>query len=85
MKVQMSLNDELVKKIDKYVEENYLTRSGFVSIACAQYLAGYELTCAIKEMALCLRKIADNGTVDAETLRELEDFERLAKMLVAGK
>jgi hypothetical protein len=32
-----------------------------------------------------LRKIADTGTVDPETLRELEDFERIAKMLIPTK
>ena len=85
MKVQMSISDELVKKIDSFCTDNYLTRSGFVSMACAQYLASYELTLVIKEMALCLRKIADTGVVDPDTLRDLEDFERIAKMLVSAK
>lgn len=85
MKVQMSINDDLVKKIDSFCDENYLTRSGFVSMACAQYLVSYELSCAVRDMALSLRKIADTGTVDPETLRELEDFERIAKMLIPTK
>jgi hypothetical protein len=36
-------------------------------------------------MAFAMRKIADKGEIDDETMRELEDFERLAKMLSMGK
>jgi metal-responsive CopG/Arc/MetJ family transcriptional regulator len=85
MKVQISLNDELVCKIDKYAELNYTTRSGFISMACAQFLSAQELTSAVRDMALSLRRIADSGTVDESTLRDLEEFERMAKFLVSAK
>lgn len=38
MKVQMSLNDELVQRLGKYAKENYLSRSAVMSIAVNQYL-----------------------------------------------
>jgi hypothetical protein len=40
-----------------------------------------DVTKAIKDMALAMRKIADTGKVDHETMEELEDFQRLANML----
>lgn len=82
MKVQVTLDDALMERVDAYADENYMSRSGLLSLAVTQYLNAAEVTKAIKEMAVCMRKIADNGTVDHETMEQLEDFERLSKMLV---
>ena len=82
-KVQISVDDELLKRIDSYSERNYLSRSGLITFACNQYLNQAEVVTLIKDMALCMRKIADSGTVDAETQKQLEDFERLAQLLTA--
>lgn len=82
MKVQITLDDALMGRADAYADENYMSRSGLISLALTQYLNSAEVTKAIKEMAVCMRKIADNGTLDHETMEQLEDFERLSKMLV---
>lgn len=82
-KVQISVDDELLKRIDNYSDRNYLSRSGLITLACSQYLNQAEVVTAVKDMALCMRKIADAGTVDAETQKQLEDFERLAQLLTA--
>lgn len=82
MKVQITLDDALMERVDAYADENYMSRSGLLSLAVTQYLNAAEVTKVIKEMAVCMRKIADNGTVDHETMEQLEDFERLSKMLV---
>lgn len=82
MKVGITLDDNLVARIDEFADENYMSRSGLISLACTQYLNAAEVTKAIKEMAVCMRKIADSGKVDHETMEQLEDFERLSKMLV---
>ena len=81
MKVGITLDDELVKRIDDYADRNYMSRSGLLSLAATQYLNATDMTFAIKEIALTMKKIADTGNVDHETMEKLEDFERLAKML----
>lgn len=82
-KVQISVDDELLKRIDNYSDRNYLSRSGLITLACSQYLNQAEVVTAVRDMALCMRKIADAGTVDAETQKQLEDFERLAQLLTS--
>lgn len=82
MKVQISLDDALMARVDAYADANYMSRSGLISFAVTQYLNTAEVTKAITDMAVCMRKIADNGKVDHETMEQLEDFERLSKMLV---
>jgi metal-responsive CopG/Arc/MetJ family transcriptional regulator len=81
MKVGITLDDNLMKRIDDYADENYMSRSGLISLAVTQYLNAAEVTRAVKDMALAMRKIADNGEIDSETQKQLEDFERLSKML----
>jgi metal-responsive CopG/Arc/MetJ family transcriptional regulator len=82
MKVGIALDDELMKRIDAYADENYMSRSGLISLACTQFLNAADVTKAIKDMALAMRKIADTGNIDNETMKQLEDFERLSKILV---
>lgn len=81
MKVQISIDDKLLERVDNWADKNYMSRSGLISYACNQFLNQAEVVLAVKDMALAMRKIADNGIVDGETLEELEDFERLCKML----
>lgn len=85
IKVNITLDEELMRRVDEYAEENYLNRSSLVSLATTQFLNAADVTKAIKEMAFAMRKIADNGEIDDETRRELEDFERLSRMLVGVK
>lgn len=81
MKVNITLDDELMQRLDNFADKNYMSRSGLVSLAVTQYLNSNEMILAVKDMALCMRKIADTGVVDHETMEQLEDFERFAKML----
>lgn len=85
IKVNITLDEELMRRIDEYAEENYLNRSSLVSLATSQFLNAADVTKAIKDMAFAMRKIADNGEIDDESRRQLEDFERLSRMLVGSK
>lgn len=80
MKVQITLDDALMERVDSYADENYMSRSGLLSLAVTQFLNTAEVTKAVKDMAVSMRKIADTGSIDHETREQLEDFERLAKM-----
>lgn len=81
MKLSISMDEELVKRIDEYAKDNYGSRSGIISIACNQFLNAAEATKMIKVMSLAMRKIADTGIVDKEQQIILQDFERLVLMM----
>lgn len=85
IKVNITLDEELMRRVDEYAEENYLNRSSLVSLATTQFLNAADVTKAIRDMAFAMRKIADSGEIDEQTKRELEDFERLSRMLVGAK
>jgi len=84
-KINISVDDNLLERMDRYAEDNYMSRSGLVSISVAQYLNANEVMTLVKDMSLAMRKIADSGTIDSDTVQKLEDFERISKMLVGVK
>lgn len=84
-KVQITLDDKLLDRIDTYADDNYMSRSGLVSLAATQFLNTADITRAVKDLSLAMRKIADTGTVDHDTMEQLEDFERIAQYLTPKK
>ena len=83
MKLGITLDDDLLKRLDTYADRNYMSRSGLISLAVSQYLNSQEMILAIKDLSVAVRKIADNGSVDHETMEQLEDFERVVKLMTA--
>lgn len=81
MKINISLDDELVDRIDNYADKTYMSRSGLISLACTQYLNAQEMILAINGLSAAMRKIAAMGEIDEQSRKELEDFERVAKIL----
>lgn len=85
MKMQISLDEKLVERIDNYADENYMSRSGLISLACTQFLNSAEVVGVVKEMGAAINKIADMGGVDDDTQKQIEDLGRTMKFLVQQK
>ena len=84
VKVNITLDEELLQRIESFADENYLTRSGLITLATSRYLSQVEASRAIVDLSLAIRKIAETGTITEDQLKELENFERFARML-SGK
>lgn len=79
-KINISMDDKLLERLDRVADACYTSRSGLISIACTQYINTNEMIIAIKDMSVLMRKIADKGTVDQEDRDRLEDLERVCKL-----
>lgn len=80
-KVQITIEEKLLERVDSYADENYMTRSGLLSLAVTQLLNADDITKSIKDMSYCFRKIADNNNqLDDETLKKLQELELFCKM-----
>lgn len=84
VKVQITMDEELLSRLDAWADDSYMTRSGLITVAVSQYLNQVEAVKAVKGVALSLRKIADSGFVTDEQMKELEDWGRAIDIL-AGK
>lgn len=80
-KINISIDDELLERMDVLRDKMYMSRSGMMTQALSNYINGYELQQSMKMLAYSINKIAETGEVDDETKKELDDFNRLAKML----
>ena len=85
MKLQISLDDELVSRIDNCADRNYMTRSGFISQACVQFLNQNELVSSINRISYAVLKAAENNEIDEDTRRQLEEFQIMVKVVTGGK
>lgn len=85
MKANITINDELMERADRYAENNYMSRSGLFSVALTNYLNQVEAFQAVKSIALSMRKIADEGEISPEQMEALEDMERLVKIMFDNK
>lgn len=85
MKANITIDDELMKRADEYADENYMSRSGLISLALNQYLQAQGVYKHIQELAFATRKIADTGVMDEESTQQLKDFETFVGMLTKAK
>lgn len=85
MKVGITLDDDLLRRLDEYADRNYMSRSGLITYVVTQFLNSQEMLFAIKDLSVAVRKIADNGEVDHEIMEQLDDFERLVKLMTSTK
>lgn len=81
MKINITMNDELLERLDKHAKEQFTSRSGLISFACTQYLNQLEMMNLVRSMSNAMQRIADTGTIDEDARQQIEDFERISKML----
>ena len=85
MKINISLDDKLVNRIDEYADYNYMSRSGLISLACTQYLNSRDMIVAMQKMSLAFEKIANDGLVDDDTQKQLNDIQKVFEYLCKGQ
>ena len=67
MKVNITLNDELLEKIDKKADDMFMSRSGFIALSCTEKLQNMEAIELLGQMTAAFKAIAATGAVDEET------------------
>lgn len=81
-KINVTLDTDLIKRADDFADDNYMSRSGLISLALTQYLNQNDIIRAVNDISISMRKIADNKELSDEEVSNLKDFETMAKMLI---
>lgn len=84
MKVQLSINDELMKKVDEYADANYFTRSSLFTVAVTDYINSKMFLNAMQDFTVAVQQIAEKNEIDEDTKQELKKMEVLVEMLKKG-
>ena len=81
MKVQITMPDELLAKLDDYADRNYTSRSGAITMMVNNYLVSRELTLQMQQVTEALTKMAAGGQLSEAEQQQLLGFEQMAKLL----
>jgi metal-responsive CopG/Arc/MetJ family transcriptional regulator len=83
-RVTMSLNDDLLARIDSYAKSNFMARSSVVGFACNQFLMGVELQTLLVDITRAMQKIAETGVVNEAQQKQLDKFEMMCELFQNG-
>lgn len=72
MKINITVNDELLAQIDKKSDEMFMSRSGFIALACTEKLQSMQAVEMLEQMTSAFKTIAVKGTVDDEVVQQLD-------------
>lgn len=82
IKVQITLEEDLLNQVDEYCDKNYMNRSWLISQSLVKVLNEQKVVDSIANISIALKKVADNGVMDENMKKELEDFETLCKFFL---
>ena len=81
MKINISINDDLLSKADSYAEQNFLSRSGLISLALTQFLNQYEMINTVKQLGALIESVSQASDLDDALRSQLDDFKRIYALL----
>lgn len=82
IKVQITLEEELLNMVDDYCDKNFMNRSWLISQSLVQVLNQQKMIDSLANLSIALKNCSVNGAVDEQTRKEMESFELLCKMLI---
>ena len=80
-KVQISIDEALLKKLDDFADRSFCTRSGAIAMAVSQLVLQDELQRSIRTMAVAMQRIAENNEIDEQSKQELAQLQAVAAMI----
>lgn len=80
VKVQITMEDDLLNMLDNYCDKNYMNRSIAISQAVSQVVMQQKLIDSISELSYAVKLCIEKGQFDEETQNKIKEFEVLAKV-----
>lgn len=83
VKVQITLEDELLNMVDDYCDKNFMNRSWLISQSLIQVLNHQRLVDSIQNLSVAIKNCSMNGDIDEQTRKEMQNFETLCTMFMS--
>lgn len=81
-KINITIDEELYSKIDKYCEANYQNKSAFFAQCAIEKIQSMEALNTLSEISEVLQKIDTSEIIDDETQKEIDDLVSLSNKLL---
>lgn len=82
IKVQITLEEDLLNQVDDYCDKNYMNRSWLISQSLVKVLNEQKVIDSLANISVSIRSVAETGVLDEDTKREFEKFEALCKIFM---
>ena len=81
-RIQISIDDELLEKVDNYTKKRYISRSGLISFLLNQHLMTYDLVEQLRVTNSKLSQIKNFKELDDEELKErIDELDLILSMM----
>lgn len=81
MKINITMNEDLLNRVDAYAKEQFTSRSGLISLACTQFLYQREMLQLLRQMTKAMTRISEMGSVDDATKNELNEMKHVFELM----
>ncbi len=82
VKVQMTIDEDLLAKVDAYADDHYITRSGFFSLAADEFLSALEFREMMPIFTGALQKAVEGKEISQDDQKKLEAFQAMSDMFM---
>ena len=69
VKVQITLEEELLEQVDNYCDKNYMNRSWLISQALVKVLNEQKVIDSLADISVSIKTVTESGELDDETRR----------------
>lgn len=83
MKMTISMDDELNKKLEEYAERNYTSKSAVIAQGVRSILMTDTILQMFSDVSLAVKQVAEKNTLDDESKQKLDEFMFYSKQLLA--
>ena len=80
-KVQISINDDLLERIDQYCKQNFIARGFFISLIASKHLQTEQLMQTLAALQAAMEAISTGRELTPEQEQELEEYKRIVSGL----
>ncbi len=84
MKMTISIDDSLAEKVEEYAKNNYTSKSAVFAQGARNIIMQDAIMNMFTEVAMAVKKIAENNTMDDDSQKKLDEFMFFSKQLLAS-
>lgn len=81
IKVQITVEEDLLQRVESYADEHFTTRSGVFNLGAEQLLLQDEARKSLNALTDALQRIAASNKISEEDKRQIDSFSYLAATL----
>lgn len=81
MRINVTMPDDLIKRLDEYAHENHVSRSALICMSSSQFLMAHEVRGMLREIKNAMKSIAESKELTEEQLKQMDEICRAIALM----